>query len=642
MNHTFTHFHINRFEWAYKAKNEFINRFVRLDVEKVESTFTKELTISVYGPTQVGKTTVILSLLGLKQNRIGQLSKWLRGKRKLGESSTVTVMRYERSEDDFFHVRMPNGIVKTKLSGEQLEAALQSIRATVETLNSFSVEPVIVEFPSDYFEERNVNMNIVDLPGVESSELKEVEHVKQCIKHWLPLSEVCLLVDDATQLTSFTLYKLKEIKNWYENLENFRVIPTRALSLDNIRKNIDKNLITSAKDLVTDYSRVLNRVLKMDLDLTHTVYPIDVGDSWKAINEKEPELYEKMKDIIEEILLNLQNDLENLDVNELSFSRLTKLYKEAEEASNLEVVENEEIIQKYDELINNQQLLIINEKKEIEREYKRLITEVELYENFSRQLRKTLKKVDTDKIEEFIREIIEYNSSNKKASVINGNASTLELRVQIDLENWLRKVKEEAQNLIISSAKNLNLPNLYTIPKIDQLIDAFWIKSTYEKALYQTRSSAYHWVKEAYESFNSLLAPVIKETSEEMKRLKKNAETYKQLKNIKIKNLQVELDQNQKKKVELVRQSREIYEMWKQDCSHATQLQGYFIKHWLQYKEELQQYFLYGNPDERWLASQYLQLLLQDGKKIIDSLNNEERNKWLQRNYLQEANMIAQ
>jgi hypothetical protein len=642
MNHTFTNFHKYRFEWANKAKKEFINRFVRLDVNMEGSNFTKELTISVYGPTQVGKTTVILSLLGLKQNMIGQLSKWLRGKRRLGESSTVTVMRYEKSEDDFFHIRMPNGIVKSKLSGEQLEAALQTIRYKVETNNFYSVEPVIVEIPLNYFEERNVNINIVDLPGVESAELKEVNHVKQCIKHWLPLSEVCLLVDDSTQLTSFTQYQLKEIKNWYENLENFRIIPTRALSLENIRKNIGKNIISTAEDLVSDYAKVLNRVLKMDLDLNHTIYPIDVGNSWKVIIEKEPQLYEKMKDIMDEILQKLQNNLESLDVNQLSFSRLTKLYKEAEVASNLELEENVKIIQKKEKLIQNQRLLIKNENEEIKLEYNRLVKEIELYEKYLRELLRTLKKLDMEEIKDFVNGIIEYNSSNKKASVINTHASELEFRIEDDLEKQLKKVKEEAQNLKITSAQNLSLQYLMPIPKIDQIIDAFWFKSTYEEALFNTRSFAYDWLKEAYEGFNSLLNQVMKEVSKEIKHLEKNAETFKQLKERKVKNLQAELDQNQSQKEALVHQHREIYDMWKQDRAHARQLQGYFIKYWFQYKEELQQYFLYGNTDEQWLSSQYLQLLVQDGKKIIDSLNNEERDKWLQQNYLQEATMIEQ
>ena len=34
MKLTFTKFHTNRFEWAFKAKREFMNRFVRLDVDK--------------------------------------------------------------------------------------------------------------------------------------------------------------------------------------------------------------------------------------------------------------------------------------------------------------------------------------------------------------------------------------------------------------------------------------------------------------------------------------------------------------------------------------------------------------------------------------------------------------------------------
>jgi GTPase SAR1 family protein len=642
MNHTFTHFHKDRFEWAFRAKKEFINRFVRLDVAKAEASITKELTIAVYGPTQVGKTTVILSLLGLKQEMLGQLSKWLRGKRKLGESSTVTVMRYERSKDYYFHVRLPNGDAKTNLTGEQLEAALQSVRSNVETQHSYSVEPVVIEIPSDYFEARKVNMNIVDLPGVESAELKEVEHVKQCIKHWLPLSEVCLLVDDATQLTAFTQYTIKDIQNWFEQLPNFRVIPTRALSLDSIRKDIDKNMITTAKDLVADYAKVLNRVLKMQLDLAKTIYPIDVGNSWNVIREKEPVLYEKMKEIMEEILHNLQNDLENLDVNELSFSRLTKLYKEAVEESKQELEENEKSLEKYKQVIKRQDFIIKQESKEAELKYKNMSSEIDINHMFSNHIGTLFKDVEPDQIKQFVKSHIEYNSGNKKASALNGYASKLQLSIETDLESKLREVKENAHNLKKSSGQHLELPDIYSIPKIHQKIDAFWFTSTYEKALYKIRDQACDWVVEMYESYNQLLTTIRNEVTEQLEQLFKKTEAFQRANDEKMQRLHKELAVYKEQQEQLEALNKEVYEMWNQDREHAAQLQGYFIKHWLLYKEELQQHFLYGDTKERWLATQYLHLLQQDGEKIIESLNYEEKNEWLQPNYLQKVNTIMQ
>jgi hypothetical protein len=90
---------------------------------------------------------------------------------------------------------------------------------------------------------------------------------------------------------------------------------------------------------------------------------------------------------------------------------------------------------------------------------------------------------------------------------------------------------------------------------------------------------------------------------------------------LKIKTLTTDIDMHKELLTQLVVHHNEVNEMWKQDSEHAKQLQSYFIKHWLLYKEELQAHFLYGNSKERFLASQYLLLLEQDGEKIINSLN---------------------
>jgi hypothetical protein len=82
-------------------------------------------------------------------------------------------------------------------------------------------------------------------------------------------------------------------------------------------------MIISANDLVADYANVMNRLLKTNLDLTKTIFPIDLGNSWEVVCQTEPVLYEKMKDIMQEIIKRLQEDLLSLDVNELFFSRLT-------------------------------------------------------------------------------------------------------------------------------------------------------------------------------------------------------------------------------------------------------------------------------------------------------------------------------
>jgi hypothetical protein len=622
MNPTFTHFHKNRYEWAFRAKQEFINRFVRLEVQEESRTYSKELNISVYGPTQVGKTTLILTILGIKAEFLGLLSKWLRGQRKLGESSTVTVMRYERSEDSYFHIRLPNGETQTNLEGEQLESALQTLRSTVELGDYLSVEPVVVEIPAHFFKNSDVKLNIIDLPGVESAEQKEVEHVKQCIKHWLPLCELCLLVDDATQLTAFTQYTIKEIKNWSEQLEHFRVIPTRALSLDNIRKKIIKDEIRSAEALIGDYANVLNRVLKTNLNLTDTIYPIDVGNSWEGIQSKEPVLYSKMKGIMEEILLKLQKDLKNLNVNKLSFSRLTRLYKEAEEASQNELDELEKQIKRLDDVIVTQEELNKVQIKNENKSFYRAESEEESVRMFLKGLEKHAEKIDLDNANEIIANKLSYNMQSKRASTLNKCAAELQYEVDLKLEKLLKEIKKEGEELELFSCSYLELPYSVPISQVDQLTDLFlWFPGNFDRALSHLRVELEIWLRARFVWFNSIICSIRDEATELLNKRSKKLGILNdviQTNILKLKNdLQSHIDQREQLKVSY----QEIYALWEQDRQHANNLQQYFVKYWLLYKEELNNHFLYGSSSERWFASQYLNLLRQDGQLIIESLN---------------------
>ena len=83
--------HLN---WALEGKDEYERGFLRLKKPEGEK---RRVLIGVYGPTQVGKTTLILKLLGIKENRIIELSSALRGKRQMGNSATVTTSIYQRS-----------------------------------------------------------------------------------------------------------------------------------------------------------------------------------------------------------------------------------------------------------------------------------------------------------------------------------------------------------------------------------------------------------------------------------------------------------------------------------------------------------------------------------------------------------------
>lgn len=60
----------------------------------------------VFGKTQVGKTTLLMDLMGVSPAAMERVSTALRGGRAHGHSATATTMEYRRSEDQRWGLRV--------------------------------------------------------------------------------------------------------------------------------------------------------------------------------------------------------------------------------------------------------------------------------------------------------------------------------------------------------------------------------------------------------------------------------------------------------------------------------------------------------------------------------------------------------
>lgn len=96
----------------------------------------QRVTIGVYGPTQVGKTTLILKILVIRDMYLAALSKALRGNRAIGNSATVTSTNYRQSDDDTFHVYFPDGQTRSCVDLPQLAEVMTELQETVESAKS--------------------------------------------------------------------------------------------------------------------------------------------------------------------------------------------------------------------------------------------------------------------------------------------------------------------------------------------------------------------------------------------------------------------------------------------------------------------------------------------------------------------------
>ncbi len=90
----------NIFEEIVTWENVPINRVLgNLSIDRSQSLVKR---IIMFGATQMGKTTVIMSLLGIKAEKREELDDILRGGAKAGKSSTSTTVIYLKSKDNLF------------------------------------------------------------------------------------------------------------------------------------------------------------------------------------------------------------------------------------------------------------------------------------------------------------------------------------------------------------------------------------------------------------------------------------------------------------------------------------------------------------------------------------------------------------
>ena len=129
MRSLFSNLENERWNWAEEALERFEGDLKRQhDIGDLK----ERVLIGAYGVTQVGKTTLILNLIGIRSDKIEELAQALRGSSGLGNSSTLAATLYRRSVNDSFFVKYPNGGKEEFETLGQLKMILGKIRIDIE------------------------------------------------------------------------------------------------------------------------------------------------------------------------------------------------------------------------------------------------------------------------------------------------------------------------------------------------------------------------------------------------------------------------------------------------------------------------------------------------------------------------------
>ena len=289
--------------------------------------------VTIYSEPQIGKTTLILTMIGLKEDQIQNVYDTLRGDVKKGNSSTATATIYQKSENDFYGFSSTS-IEDVDDSKEQIEYCEETevkdkigkIRDCVENDQADEGKIQYIYIPAKYFkdEKEAEAFSIIDMPGVRSRNVKEEAHVKKLMEKYIPISSVCIMACNAMQFVGMQSEELPKQINWKMRDDKFIIVTTKSYIADTTksyfkqdrsqRKQKFYDYIKESTDQLFKDGQFLPQNSKME------IYPLDIGDSFQKLCKeeiKDKEDVEELKDARDRLLQELRTSISNHKGNKL-------------------------------------------------------------------------------------------------------------------------------------------------------------------------------------------------------------------------------------------------------------------------------------------------------------------------------------
>ncbi len=293
-------------DWAFRAYDRLVSH-LSLDIQdklKLGIGSKNESYVVIFGKTQVGKTTLLLDLLGIKLEYMSEVSNVLRGKRKMGTSATATAMEYCCSIDNQWGLSWGQEDIEWFSSGAMVREKLAEIRFAMEQGKQLPPFSCVIHLPKKFFKNNSAfSVRILDLPGDNPANKSEQDHVNKMAKKYLPFADLVLLVgksDDLSFLKSDAI-TLPGIEDWQLMPNKFRIVTTYSYSTQSIQEFLSKesncNQEVIRKRLIEQIQRFGSLA---DNAQHHSLYfPLEFGNSWENMAITNPELHSRLREIIE-------------------------------------------------------------------------------------------------------------------------------------------------------------------------------------------------------------------------------------------------------------------------------------------------------------------------------------------------------
>lgn len=306
-----------RIKWAFGAYGRFIGSLG----EEMRAHFPTgdargEAYVVVFGRTQVGKTTLLLDLMGVSPQHAARVSRVLRGGREIGKSATATAMEYRRSSDDRWRLYWKAEQVLD--DDKSMERELGKLREKMSSGLLVVDAPVKVSIPASCFDaatDGTLHVRMLDLPGDNPRDDTEQKHVTDMAEKYVPNADLILLVGRADDLSFLSpdSMTLPRIQDWRIIPQRFRIVTTYSFTPDSQRKaanSIDGSLDTKYfRQRLREQIETFGRPLPESEVPSDLLFPLEFGDSWANQAARGDGFHERVNPVVELLKQQLRHDI---------------------------------------------------------------------------------------------------------------------------------------------------------------------------------------------------------------------------------------------------------------------------------------------------------------------------------------------
>jgi hypothetical protein len=295
-----------RLEWAHRAHRKLVESLSeQTRVHFVRGDSNGDAYVVVFGRTQVGKTTLLLELMGLSGQNLKRVGTVLRGGRHFGHSATATTMEYRRNHADRWRIGI-DGAERDLDGDDGMTAALADLRFRMSRRQLDVKDPVVVWIPSSCFPAGDSvpQVRMLDLPGDSPADQAEQDYVRHMARTYVPNADLVLLVgrgDDLSFLQTDAL-SLPGIADWQFMPRRFRIVTTYSFTPQSVRDQARQQ--QGAADASFFRRRLIEQLrtfgLKLDAQAASAdlYFPLEFGDSWERAGLREDGLFKQLQPVI--------------------------------------------------------------------------------------------------------------------------------------------------------------------------------------------------------------------------------------------------------------------------------------------------------------------------------------------------------